>query len=449
MKMVKILRSNAIIFIFLFYSRVTAQMIVTVAGNGTQGFNNDGIAATAAQLNNPYNVAVDNPGNIYIADYDNNRIRKVSIASGLISTIAGTGVAGYSGDQGPAISAMIKQPRGIVVDGTGNVYFSDQGNFRIRKIDASGTITTVAGTGQQGYSGNGGLATLAQIKSSHSLAIDPNGDLVIADTWNHCIRKVIMSTGNIITIAGTGSAGFSGDNGLATLATLKYPTGIAIDGSGNIYITDQENNRIRKVSATDSLIYTIGGTGIAGYSGDNGPAIAAELNSPVGLAVDAPGNIYISDSQNNRIRKIDTFGNITSLSGDGTAAYNGDSISCYQAQLNGPTDMTLDQSGNLYFCDAHNYRIRKIYKSLVNVDEMLNDKILHLYPIPASDKISVRLDGKEMERIEILNMIGETVCEMQASGSAWTIDVTNLTQTIYIVKIFAEGHVYHAEFAKK
>ncbi len=438
-----LLKSILFITASFVFSIAKAQMIVTVAGNGVQGFTTDGIAAITSELNNPYNVAVDASRNIFIADYDNNRIRKVTASTGIISTLAGTGTAGFSGDSGLATQAKINQPRGIAIDEQGNVYFADQANFRIRKVDAAtGIITTVAGNGAPGYSGNNGPATAAMINFAHSIAIDPNGDLVIADTWNHLIRKVTMSTGIIKTIIGSGFPGFSGDSGLARIARLNYPTGIAIDASGNIYITDQQNNRVRKVTAADSLIHTIAGNGIMGYYGDGGLALAAQLNKPVGVAVDAAGVVYVADSYNNRVRKIDLSGMISSLSGTGVPGYNGDSISCYTAELNGPSDMTLDNAGNIYFCDAHNYRVRKILKSLVGIEELNENNSLTLFPNPTEATLAISTTQGAIKSTEIYNVLGEKVmtASTQTSGSPFQteLNVSSLTPGIYFVTVKTE-----------
>ena len=455
MKTITIRIRSILFFTILITSQLHGQMIVTVAGNGIQGYNNDGIPAISSELNNPYNLAVDDSDNIYIADYDNNRIRKVSAATGIISTIAGTGTQGYSGDLGLAIFAELNQPRGIVVDAAGNVYICDQANFRVRKIDAStGIITTIVGIGNDGYSGDNGGATLAQISNCHSIAIDPNGDLVIADTWNHCIRKVNSTTGIITTIAGTGNPGYNGDSISSVAAKLFYPTGIAIDRFGNIFITDQENDRIRKLNVADSLIYTVGGIGISGYSGDGGPAVAAKINKPVGLAVDTSGVIYISDSYNYRVRKIDETGVISTLSGTGVPGYNGDNISCYLAQLNGSTDMSIDKSGNIYFCDPHNFRIRKIFKSQVGIESVSDAEYILLFPNPTTNQLHILSPDSKIASIEVVNLLGEKKSlnfqmNSTASHQEFIADASSLTAGIYFILMETEKGIMMKKFAKQ
>ena len=263
-------------------TRVT--VIQTVAGNGTAGYGGDTGLAISAELNGSVGVAEDAAQNLYIADTGNNRIRKVD-TSGVITTIAGNGNAGYSGNQGHATGAELHSPAGIAVDATGNLYIAYTGNHVIRKVDTSGVITTIAGNGAEGYSGDNGAATSATLHAPASVAVDGAGNLYIADSGNNRIREVNTS-GIITTIAGDGTAGYSGDSGAATNAELNYPSGIAIDGTGNLYIADAGNNRVREVSAT-GIITTVAGDGTAGFSGDNGAAASAELNNPAGVTIDA------------------------------------------------------------------------------------------------------------------------------------------------------------------
>jgi sugar lactone lactonase YvrE len=226
----------------------------------------------------------------------------VDASTGIITTVAGNGIPGYSGDGGPATSASLSGPSGVVVDATGNLLIADSSNYRIRRVDAStGIITTVAGNGIRGFSGDGGPATSASL-SPIGVAVDATGNLFIADTGNHRIRRVDESTGIITTVAGNGIRGFSGDGGPATSASLNYPTGVAVDGSGNLFIADAANNRIRWVDASTGIITTVAGNGMPDYSGDGGPATSASLNGPSGVVVDAAGNLFIADNDNKRIR---------------------------------------------------------------------------------------------------------------------------------------------------
>jgi sugar lactone lactonase YvrE len=352
--------------------KVSNGVITTVAGNGTEGFSGDNGPAISAQLNGPQGVAVDSAGNLYIADKGNSRIRKVS--NGVITTVAGNGTPGYSGDNGPATGAQLAGPWGVAVDSTGNLYIADgffgnsdtifQGN-RIREV-SNGVITTVAGggtlvAGGGAPSGDNGPATSVQLYLPSSVALDSAGNVYIADTGNNRIRKV--ANGVITTVAGNGTAGFSGDNGPATGAQLALPESVAVDSAFNLYIADNANNRIRKVS--NGVITTVAGSnGTHGFSGDNGPATSAELNSPQGVAVDSAGNLYIADYLNFRVRKV-TNGVITTVAGNGMAGFDGDNGPATSAQLYGPSGLAVDSAGNLYIADYGNNRIRKVSNGVI------------------------------------------------------------------------------------
>lgn len=334
-----------------------AQTISTFAGNGTATHAGDGGAATAASIRYPYHTAFDASGNMLIADWGNNRIRKITPA-GVITTIAGTGVPAFGGDGGAATAAYLNQPADIAIDGSGNIYFSDNGNKRIRKIDASGIISTEVGTGSPGYSGDGGPAVSAQINDPRGIMFDASGNLYIAEASNHVIRK-INTAGVISTIAGNHTAGFSGDGGAATAAQLNTPQDIAVDAAGNMYISDNLNHRIRKIS-TAGIISTYVGTGSSGFSGDGGAATLARLNYPYGLQIDAYDNMYIADGGNNRIRKVKPTGIISTVAGNGSFGFGGDGGPATAAILNTPNSTSKDASGNLYISDELNARIRKV-----------------------------------------------------------------------------------------
>ena len=329
--------------------------ITTVAGTGKYGFSGDGGPAVLAQLMNPRGVAVDSAGNLYIADTGNHRIRKVD-AAGTITTFVGTEEYGFGGDGGPATQARLNDPFSVAVDSAGSLYIADTGNHRIRKVDSTRTITTFVGG--VFFGGDGGPATQARLAAPSGAAVDSAGNLYIVDSSNHRIRKV-DSTGTITTVAGTGESGFSGDGGPATQARLAAPSGAAVDSAGNLYIVDSSNHRIRKVDSTGTIT-TFAGTGEVGFSGDGGPAIQAQLDTPGGVAVDSTGNLYIADTGNHRIRKVDSTGTITTFAGTGEYGFDGDGGSASQARLTLPTGVGVDSTGNLYIADTGNHSIRKV-----------------------------------------------------------------------------------------
>ncbi|MFF2721305.1 RICIN domain-containing protein [Streptomyces sp. NPDC058011] len=330
--------------------------ISTVAGTGVAGFKGDSELAVTAQLNRPYGIAVDSTGSLYFSDYNNHRVRKIS-TDGKISTVAGAG-AGYRGDNGPAVSAQLNCPREVAVDASGSVYITDAANHRVRVITPDGKINTVAGTGTAGSSGDGGPAAKAQLNYPLGVAVDGTGALYISDHGNHRVRK-IPADGKISTVAGTGVAGFKGDDGPAASAQLSGPYALAVSDADVLYITDGNNHRVRKVAA-DGSISTVAGKGTAGFSGDGGPATSAQLNLPLGVVVDSTGTLYISDYNNHRVRKVTPDGEITTLAGKGTAGFGGDGGPAAAAQLNNPFGLAVDCVDTLYVADHLNNRVRKI-----------------------------------------------------------------------------------------
>ncbi len=345
-------------------------IVTTVAGNGNDDLGGDGGPAIAAMLSVPKDVAVDTQGNIFIADTGNHRVRRVDATTGMIATFAGSindeGFwAGDGGDGGPATEAQLTSPEGVAVDREGNLFIADRSNHRIRRVDgATGMISTVAGTGEsadyvQGkFGGDGGLATEAQLNSPMSVAIDTEGNLFIADTWNNRIRRVDAETGIITTIAGSGTvAWYSGDGGPGTEAQLAFPHRIAVDSQGNVFVADTANNRVRRIDADTGIITTVVGGGANVYAG--GLAVEAYVPTPTAVAVDGAGNLLVTDIVADRILRVDAeTGIIKPLIGNGKEGFNGDGVPAMEALLGDPWSITVDGHGNLIFTERANHRVR-------------------------------------------------------------------------------------------
>jgi sugar lactone lactonase YvrE len=338
--------------------------IYTVAGNyaAGYGYSGDNGPATSATLDWPEDVTVDSSGNLYIADTDNNAIRKVVISTGIITTVAGDGTEGYTGNGGLATKAELNEPEGVAVDSSGDLYIADSENYAIREVVAStGDISTIAGNGYFSYSGDGGPAASAQLDEPLGMALDVFGNVYIADSDNYVIREVNVSTGTISTVAGNGKYGYTGDSGPATSAELEYPVGVAVDSSGDIFVSDFDSAVVREVSGVTGLIYTFAGTGDCDYSNDGSIATVAELCEPTGLTLDLSGDLYIADSDNARIREVNAATNIiTTVAGDGTWGYFGDGGPATSAELDWPEGVALDTSGDLFIADTDNYVIREV-----------------------------------------------------------------------------------------
>lgn len=334
--------------------KIAGGTLTTIAGNGQGSFGGDSGLAAQAQMSAPDGIAVDQSGNVYIADLLNNRVRMVSPA-GIISTFAGNGNPGFAGDGGAAASAQLNQPAGLAVDSSGNLYIADSYNAVVRKVTPGGTISTVAGSGTQGYSGDGGAAAKATMMAPLGVALDSSGNLYIADYYGW-IRKVTASTGVISTIAGNGSNGYTGDNGPATSAQFYNPTDVAVDSSGNVYVADSNNGAVRMIA--NGIISTIAGNGTLSYSGDGGPALLAQFSQLSSIKVDGQGNIYVADTSNNAIRLFPLNGIVSTIAGNGSQGYTGDGGPATVAELNGPKAIAVTSAGNVYLTDTGNNAVR-------------------------------------------------------------------------------------------
>jgi uncharacterized protein (TIGR03437 family) len=406
----------------------TSGTITTVAGNGTAEYSGDGSTATAAQLDAPWGVAADSGGNLYVSDSGNHTVRKIA-SSGIITTVAGTGIRGSTGDGGPATGARLNVPLGIALDGAGNIYVAECFNPRIRKISAAGVITTVAGNGASGYGGDGGPAVNAQLACPHGVAVDASGTLYIADTDNHRLRKV-GPDGTISTIAGNGVYGFAGDGGPALNAQLYAPTSLAMDSSGNLYIADTGNGRIRRISR-NGAIATVAGCADSGHvSSDDGlAATAAVLSGPQGVAVDAAGNLYIAETQGNHVRRVSASGVISTIAGralygylayyDGLSqhGYSGDGGPATSARLGTPYALAVDSNFNVYIADLPNGAVRMLKPSpIANAASMLAG------PVAAGELVTLYGSGLGPEDLTINPPDATGAVSSEAAGTEVLFD---------------------------
>lgn len=338
-----------------------AATITSAVGIGRPGDSGEGGPASAAEIREPFDVVYDRAGNLYFADTGNHKIKCVEAGSGRIRTIAGTGRGAYGGDGGPALQAAINQPHGLALDAQGNLYIADRLNARVRRVDGkNGTITTLAGTGEKGYSGDGGPASKARLNDPDAVALDGQGRLVIADVAAHRVRVVDLTTGRIDTLAGDGQPRRAGDGGPARAASFFGPRAVEFGPDGTLYILEREGHSLRAV-APDGTVRTVAGTGLKGYSGDGGPALQATFNGPKELAVGPGGVLLIVDTENHAIRRIDpATGHITSVAGDGQPGGQGDDGPAPLARLNRPHGVTFTPDGGFLIGDTSNHRLRHV-----------------------------------------------------------------------------------------
>jgi RHS repeat-associated protein len=394
-------------------------VITTVAGNGDPSSSGDGGPATQAGAGHPEHVAVGPDGSLYFAETLENRVRKVD-PRGIITTVAGNGVAGYAGDGGPATQAELYRPGGIALGRDGSLYIADWGNDRVRKVDPNGVITTVAGTGQEGLGADNRPATQSQLNGPADVALGPDGSLYIVESSNDRVRRV-GPDGIVMTVAGTGGAGFSGDGGPATKAELWQPEGVTVGPDGSLYIADYYNNRVRKVDPS-GIITTVAGTGAWGFGGDGGPATQAQLKGPEGVAVGPDGSVYIADVYDDHVRKVDATGIISSLAGGGSYGYGsklGDDGPATEAELHEPSGLALGPDGNLYIADYYNYRIRRVAPALPGLG-------LGSYLVPSADGREVyhfNAAGKHLRTLDALT--GAVLYQFSYDGDGRLAAVTD------------------------
>jgi hypothetical protein len=426
-----------------------AQIISTYAGTGVGGFSGMGGVAKLSKIGNPGSGTFDKHGNYYFVSASGNRAFKINKGD-TIYCIAGTGAYGYNGDSILAIAAKLSSPAGIATDTNGNIYISESGGNRIRMIDTSGVITTIAGTGIGGYNGDGILAVNAQINDPGDICIDSYGNLFISDFFNNRVRKVSPS-GTITTFAGNGTVGYSGDSSRADTSKIEGEYGLCSDTAGNIYISS--NMRVIKVDKS-GIMTTIAGTGLAYiYNGDGIAATKAQIGSPLWIKADNSGNIYIADRINNRVRKVDAFGIIHTVAGNGTTGHGGDGGNSDSAGLSNPDGIALDSCGNLYIPMANDNRIRKVTFDTTcgqqQVDTSHNDttfvKIPHangnriiIAPNPASNSIDLIIDNFAPSYscyYAITDITGRLVKREKIITAKQQIDISNLQGGIYFIEV--------------
>ncbi|MES2702627.1 MAG: T9SS type A sorting domain-containing protein [Bacteroidota bacterium] len=421
--------------------------ISTIAGvTATHGYSGDGGSAVLALIDDPEDVVKDKAGYIYFNQFSPYpAIRRVTPA-GIITTIAGTGIHGYTGDGGPATAAMLTSPRGMAIDKAGNIFIGDDGNYLIRKIDTAGIITTIAGTGTQGYSGDGGAATAARLYYINNIAVDQHNRIYIVDAYATLRR--IDSSGVISTVGGThGVTGFSGDGGPATLATFNNANTIATDQIGNVYVADLGNKRIRKID-TFGIITTIAGTGVFGNSGDGGLAVDAQIY-PTHVQTDMSGNVYFSDAYHSVIRKINTAGIITTIAGNGTHAYGGDG-NALLTSLSLPLGMVVDSLGDIYFADNGSARIRKLHNESLSAGPVLQPvgKVTFC-PNPATDRMVIKTAAGAYDWYVVSNTIGQQVLQGEVSGIETELNVQLLPPGFFYLSLTGSARVEVYKFVKQ
>ncbi len=415
------------------YSATSAQSVYAFACSGVAGYSGDGGSAATAQCFAPTGMAVNSRGQVFFADNGNNVVRMID-EHGLISTFAGNDTAGFSGDGGPALTAKLNGPIALAVDAADNIYICDAGNSAIRKVNSSGVITTVAGTGVAGFSGNFGPATAAKLNKPQGIAVDAEGNLYISDTYNQFIRKVTDSNGHIFNIAGTGSAGTSRSNTNALIANISYPGGITVDYIGNIYFSDQGNNMVKKINLSGDMTY-FAGNGTYGYSGDGGVGTDASINVPQHLVTDAVGDLYFTEFGNHVVRKETRSGTIGTLAGTGARGNSGNGGDARSATFNGLLGIAYSSSGRIYISDEVENTIRVIAgaEAVNNIND--NQKLVDVSPNPTDGYLNIRLNAAiDLIGYSVSSINGNVVIDfIREPSSHFSIDLNNLPNGIYLL----------------
>jgi trimeric autotransporter adhesin len=435
-----------------------SQNIIDFAGNGNMGYSGDGFPANSGycELYQPAGICIDKYGNTYIDDCLNNVIRRVN-TSGIISTFAGikiAGYGGYSGDGGPATNAELNLPEDVCGDSSGNIYIADYDNGVIRMVNTSGIISTVAGSGYRGFSGDGGQATSAEMYLPDWVFVDAHQNMYISDLGNNRIREVNTS-GVISTYAGNGVAGYSGDGGTATAAETGYPLGIYGDSAGNIYIAQAGENVIRKIN-TGGIISTIAGNGISGFSGDGGVATSAEISFPAGLCFDASGNLLFCDEGNARVRIIKTSGIISTIAGNGYNApiggYSGDGGPATAAELSDPDGIAISQYKNVCFADCTNNIVREIVYNPTGIENITENGDIFIYPNPTNQNLNLQFDKQidGLATLSVMDIAGREVLNSQISilNSQFSVNVSSLSAGMYFLNVKTKDNFFTQKFIK-
>jgi sugar lactone lactonase YvrE len=419
-------------------------IITTIAGNTVTQYIGDGWPATNYSLAQPSGMCVDRAGNIFVSDFADHRIRKIDTHDTLF-TISGNGVPGYTGDGGAFPLAEYRNPSGICLDAAENLYICEWYNDVVRKVNrTTGIITTVCGMGLGGYAGDGAPATTAHMETPKGICVDHAGNLYVADYGNHRIRKVDAITGIISTFAGTGTSGYSGDNGAATAAKISYPNAISVDTIGNLYISDYGNNRIRKVAAGTGDITTCVGDGTMGYTGDGGPAVNAKIRRPNSVHISSHGYLYLSDAGNNVIRSVNPDGIITTIAGNGGFGFAGDNGPAVNATFNGPSAVFADDAENLYIADGEASTVRKVTPIVNAVTKLQSPVQFMVYPNPSSGVFTLQASKVAVTpgKLQVYNSVGQVIYAVNIAAQYATIDLSEQPTGIYYVSFKSESGVF-------